>query len=361
MAKQYGRKLLLVPVLVSWALCLFAAGCNCFGDRYCPRPDVPNELDKIALPDYTISPPDVLLIDAVNLIPKPPYRIAPLDGLLIRVNVLNPREGQRTDELLPDRPINGLYRVEVDGGINLGFDYGTVQIAKLTIAEAKAAIINVLKLRSKLQFDLTVALVESRALQQIRGEHLVSMDGKVTLGMYGSVFVAGLTLADAKHAIEEHLSQYLLEPEIAIDVSGYNSKVYYVIIDQDGIGTQITRLPITGNETVLDALGAINGLPAGVDHKRIFVARRTPADQDCEILPVNFAAVCRGATATNYQLLPGDRVYVSVDRWIAADYFIAKIIAPFERILGVTLLTTSTIESIQSIRAGTGGNGITNP
>ena len=51
-----------------------------------------------------------------------------------------------------------------------------------------------LKESYKVEFDLTVALAESRSLQQIRGEHLIRQDGKVTLGVYGSVFVAGLTV-----------------------------------------------------------------------------------------------------------------------------------------------------------------------
>ena len=36
-----------------------------------------------------------------------------------------------------------------------------------------------------------VAVAESRALQQIRGEHLVRTDGTVGLGVYGSVQVDG--------------------------------------------------------------------------------------------------------------------------------------------------------------------------
>ena len=40
----------------------------------------------------------------------------------------------------------------------------------------------------------------------------------------------------------------------------YNSKVYYVITEGAGAGDLVARLPITGNETVLDAISQINGL-----------------------------------------------------------------------------------------------------
>ena len=48
---------------------------------------------------------------------------------------------------------------------------------------------------------------------------------------------------------------------MSVDVLAYNSKVYYVIMDGGGYGQQIVRLPCTGNETVLDAIAQVNGLP----------------------------------------------------------------------------------------------------
>jgi protein involved in polysaccharide export with SLBB domain len=135
-------------------------------------------LNEEILPDYTIVPPDVLLIDAANLVPRPPYHIAPLDGLMIRVAVLNPEMEQQPRDLLKGQPIDGLHRVEVTGEVNLGFNYGAVPVAGKTIPEAREAIKKHLQQRFKVDFDLNVALLESRALQQIRGEHLVRMDGK---------------------------------------------------------------------------------------------------------------------------------------------------------------------------------------
>jgi len=361
MGKRAARTLsLLAFPAIAALLCLAGTGCRCT-----PVPqgslDLPTELNKVAHPEYTIAPPDILLIDAVTLIPRPPYRIAPLDALLIRVTVYGVKEPDKVAQLLPNQPIDGIYRVEVDGTVNLLFDYGSVKVVGQTLPEAKQTVKKHLQQRFKVDFDVNVALAESRAFQQIRGEHLVRQDGKVTLGMYGSVFVTGLTMEEAKAAIEQHLSKYLLDPEISIDVTGFNSKVYYVVIDLDGAGQQVVRLPITGNETVLDAIGEIKGLPSGTDRNRIWVARRSPADHPCnQVLPVDWQAIVSGgSTATNYQLLPGDRVYVSVDRWIALDYCLAKVLAPIERILGITLLGSATVHSIAvplgSTSSGTGG------
>ena len=49
---------------------------------------VPTEKDKSTLPTYTVEPPDILVIDAVRVVPKPPYRIQATDILGIEVDAL---------------------------------------------------------------------------------------------------------------------------------------------------------------------------------------------------------------------------------------------------------------------------------
>jgi hypothetical protein len=61
-------------------------------------------------------------------------------------------------------------------------------------------------------------------------------------------------MAAAKAAIENHLSKFFQKPSISLDISGFNSSVYYVIFDGGGFGEQVNRFPFTGNETVLDAI-----------------------------------------------------------------------------------------------------------
>src|SRR5262249_33101479 len=63
--------------------------------------------------------------------------------------------------------------------------------------------------------------------------------------------------------------------ELTLDVAAYNSKYYYVITDGAGYGEQVIRFPYTGNETVLDAVSQIQGLPAVSSKKRVWVARAT--------------------------------------------------------------------------------------
>jgi polysaccharide export outer membrane protein len=303
-------------------------------------PDVPRELCMATHPPYTIAAPDILLIDAIRVIPIPPYKLNPMDSISVSL----------AKGLTPDKPLQGVFPVEPDGGVNFGPDYGKVMVADLTIEEARIEIEKHLKNVIKLDRpEVTVTLAQFRGMQQIRGEHMVGPDGTVRLGLYGSVIVAGMTLDQAKGAIELHLSKYLMKPEVSVDVFAYNSKSVYVITDGGGFGEQVFTLPATGNETVLDAVGKIGGLPSVASKRRIWVARPAPAGHaPDQVLPVNWNALAQGGnTTTNYQLLPGDRVYVMAEPLVTFDTAVARLIAPFERMFGFTLLGNSAVRALQ--------------
>lgn len=311
-----------------------------------PPGPMPGELRPVSHPPYTVAPPDILVIDAFRLIPKPPYRIEPLEILLVNVS-----------DTLPGNPISGPFVVAPEGTINLGFSYGSVRIAGMSLDQAQAAIKTHLNAVLKMP-AVTVSLAQSRGLQQVRGQYLIRPDGTIGLGVYGAVYVAGMTLGQVKCVVEKHLSEYMLDPQVSVDVLAYNSKFYYLILDGAGLGQQVIRIPNTGNEMVLDAIAIINGLSPVSSKKRIWLARPSPVHYGCnQILPIDWRAITEGgSTATNYQIFPGDRIFVDSDCFYRFNNNLAKVLAPFEQILGTTLLTTSTIQSIQAVGRG-GGNG----
>jgi polysaccharide export outer membrane protein len=305
-----------------------------------PPPPQPmaTELAKTTLPSYIIEPPDILFLDAVRIIPKPPYRIEPLDVLMIQVG-----------ETLPTQPIGATpYPVSPDGTVNLGFSYGMVRVAGLTLEQAAQNIRQHLR-RTLTDPKVSVALAQFRGVQQTRGEHLVQPDGCISLGSYGCVHVTGLTVSQAKCVIEKHLSRWLLNPEISLSVAAFNSKVYYIILDGGGYGQQVFRLPITGNDTVLDAVSQINGLPPISSTRKIWVARPTPAKKGCyEILPVNWRVITEaGDTETNYQLFPGDRIYVKSNCLLHFNNRLTQFLNPINNMLGATLLGAGTYSLIR--------------
>jgi polysaccharide export outer membrane protein len=320
--------------------------------------DAPRELKKISLPDYVVEPPDILLIEATNSL-RPAS--APLrSGESLNVQVANTLPLDELDDEVRQgfKQINGTFAVQPDGMIYFGPEYGSVPVRGLTVAEAGRSID--LHLRRILKApQVYVRIASDQARQHISGEHLVRPDGSVALGVYGSVYVSGLSLSSAQQAIERHLSKSLHTPEVTVDVLAYNSKAYYIVTDGGGAGEQVFRFPCTGNETVLDALSQINGLPVVASKKDIWIARPGPADLGYEqILDVDWNGIVRGGqTKTNYQVLPGDRIYVKADDMITFDNGLAKLIAPLERVAGFVLLGHGAFRAVQFGHRGQQGGG----
>ena len=66
------------------------------------------------------------------------------------------------------------------------------------------------------------------------------------------------------------------------------------------------------------------------------------------ILPVNWCRITQnGDTTTNYQLLPGDRIYVMANPLVTTDNWVAMILSPLERLFGVGLLGQTSIQTIK--------------
>jgi len=233
---------------------------------------------------------------------------------------------------------------------------------------------------------LLVEVLEALPGRPIQGERLVKPDGKISLGFYGEVYVAGLTISEIKEKIVLHLRQYVsddylglwrldagdpddpdddkqvpVDPKdsdrVFVDVTAYNSKVYYVQGDVASPG----RMPITGNETVLDAINYAGGLLSTAAPQNIRLVRPAPPGACCEqLLPVNLAAiVSAGDSTTNYQLMPGDRIVVYRDPIVRATIFIDRLAAPFQTVVNSVLQYSFAARSAKTINAplfATGSN-----
>ena len=185
------------------------------------------------------------------------------------------------------------------------------------------------------------------------GQYLVGPDGTINLRQYGVVPVAGKTVTEARMAVENHLRQFLDSPQVSVEVVAYNSKVYYVVTQGAGLGDSVRRLPVTGSETVLDAISNIGGL-SQVTSKKMWIARPAPHQFGCQqILPIDWDGIAQGArTETNYQLLPGDRLFIAEDELLTFTNAVSKVTAPIERIAGIASLGSSTIRSFQTMGRG---------
>ena len=228
---------------------------------------------------------------------------------------------------------------------------------------------------------IRVEVLEALPGRTITGERLVRSDGTISLEYYGDVYVAGLTLTQVKEKIIIHLRKFLtdqalglveavndasgnptseLKPvplakndRVFVDVLVYNSKVYYV----DGDVGLAGRFPSQGNETVLDAIYNAGGLSPSASVSNIRLVRPGPPGTSvAQVLPVNYAAIVQaGDPTTNYQILPGDRLFVYRDPIVRTTLFIDRLAAPFNSVLNSILTYSFTARNVKSINVPING------
>jgi len=303
-----------------------SVGVGCHGPRLAAhRPDppitvpepgtVPNELNPVNLPEYVIEPPDVLIVQV---------RLREAITETVKQKDKQGQEIPGTEKAVPKKdPKTG---------------------RKLYNGETRAL-----------------------PIQGVDGQHRVRPDGTVFLGVYGSVPVNGLTLKQAAESVRAALAPQIEKDSggiaaddllVVMDVSEYNSKAYWIITDGGGQGERVIELPITGKETVLTAVARIGGLSEVSSRRNIWVARRTPfANQTQQILPVDWVGLTQwGQSATNWQIFPGDRIYIKAQRAVTVTNTLTRVLGPVEKVLGVTLLGANSFNQISGRGLGFGNN-----
>ena len=196
-----------LPLLAISVLLVSNTGCRLaypgrdpIGPKPCVPSVIPREQSKVTMPDYIIEPPDILTINAISLLPKSPYSLKPLDVVSIS-----------TSGLLEEGIIGGEYTIQPNGTIQLGYSYGAITATGKTVEQLQAELVELLR-RDFRRAEAWITLLQTSAQQEIAGEHLVAPDGKVNLGTYGRVRVVGMTIEEARAAVQSHLSLYLDNP-----------------------------------------------------------------------------------------------------------------------------------------------------
>ena len=144
---------------------------------------------------------------------------------------------------------------------------------------------------------------------RLPSDQTIIADGTIDLGKYGRLFVAGRSVTEVETLVQATVKAKEKDEDVGfIDVRLVNraSKVYYVL----GEVTTPGRFPLVGNETVLDAILTAGGLTDRSNWRDVILVRPTN-DGPGLVMKVDVGAIGRlGAAATNYQIAPGDRIYV---------------------------------------------------
>lgn len=156
--------------------------------------------------------------------------------------------------------------------------------------------------------ELLIEPVDYNAQITLPADQTVMIDGTIDLGEYGRVIVAGMTVEQIEDLIVERVESVTTQKHaINVRLLESNAAVVYVL----GAVSSPGAYPLNGHETVLDGILKAGGLNSNASPCDIVLNRPT-APCDCRVvLPICYRQITQmGDTTTNYQLQPGDRIYV---------------------------------------------------
>ncbi len=134
----------------------------------------------------------------------------------------------------------------------------------------------------------------------------VRSDGMISVPLINDVQAEGMTPEELKEVIARELSEYLGESNVTVVVIQMNSRFVSVI----GEVGQDTRVPLTRDLRVLEAIASASGFGPFADKSDIRIVRRN-ADATESEYRFDYGAYIRGrAPGTNIVLQHGDTIVV---------------------------------------------------
>lgn len=156
---------------------------------------------------------------------------------------------------------------------------------------------------------LLIQPVDLESPVRLPGDQPVLPDGTINMGKYGHLLVAGKTVPEIEVLVKGAVEIKTKDPGfLSVRLVSRQSKVYYVLGEVNAPGA----FQLNGRETVLDALLAAGGLTDRASRNNIILSRPSKPDACRTVLPVCYKNIVQlGDTTTNYQIAPGDRIFVS--------------------------------------------------
>jgi len=138
----------------------------------------------------------------------------------------------------------------------------------------------------------------------------VRPDGKITVPLVGDIAAGGRTPAEVAKDIQDKLTAYVRDPQVAVILTDLRSHEYLSRIRVTGAVKQPVSIPYRQGMTVLDAVLAAGGVTefAAPDRSDLY---RKNGDGRTHSYPVRLDRILgRGDLSTNFPVAPGDVITV---------------------------------------------------
>jgi protein involved in polysaccharide export with SLBB domain len=202
-----------------------------------------------------------------------------------------------------------------------------------------------------------VIAIHAPGAEEINGSiQPVRSDGKVVLRLLGEVDVAGLTPEEIGNKLEAQLSRYYVEPEVIVDVAGYNSQFFFVFGEVAVPGPR----SYTGRDTLLMAIAdAQPNFFAWLQQVR--VTRPSPEGMERKTIVVDVAKMIRtGDSSENILLQEGDIIEVPPTPLAWVGHRVRELFYPLDPVLRAYQFPADVMDTTDIYRYGTSRNSSSN-
>ncbi|HEX5663610.1 MAG TPA: XrtA/PEP-CTERM system exopolysaccharide export protein [Xanthomonadaceae bacterium] len=139
----------------------------------------------------------------------------------------------------------------------------------------------------------------------------VRPDGKISVPLVGDVDAGGRTPDEVAKDIQEKLSQFVREPQVAVILTDLRSHEYLSRVRVTGAVRQPISVPFRPGMTVLDAVLAAGGLTEFAAPDRSELYRKAGEGESTTMHQVRLDRILNhGDLATNYAVAPGDVITI---------------------------------------------------
>lgn len=190
-----------------------------------------------------------------------------------------------------------------------------------------------------------VVLVTSKRVREINNHReTIRPDGKLTLPLLGSVFVAGRTCEEVSAQLQTMARDYYEDADVSVRIISFQSKRIYVFGEVGRPGPY----NYNGTNTVLDTLAAAQ--PSRLaDPQRIQVLRPDPDGRLVKRMTISLDdMVKRGDTELNAVLEEGDIIYVPANALATIGLAFQQLLLPIQPAASTVQGPASIDQSIRS-------------
>lgn len=172
-----------------------------------------------------------------------------------------------------------------------------------------------------------VITIVSKRVREISGhQEQIRPDGKITLPLLGSYFVAGKTCEEASADLQLLARQFYDDADVSLRVEAYNSKRIYVWGEVASPGPY----SYNGANTILDVLARAQPTRLA-EPGRIHILRPARAGSEIKRMTIDLdEMVKRGDTALDAVLEEGDIIYVPANGLAAVGLAFQQVLLPIQ-------------------------------